>query len=64
MKTPQLLAKIIAILSQHEEGVRQSHIARQVGTHPETVARALAQAQRHGVLLQEDDRGRIKLLDR
>ena len=55
------LREIERLLRQHPEGLRQSEIARRLGLHRSTVMRDLPTLEEMGVLLVEDDRGRIGL---
>jgi Mn-dependent DtxR family transcriptional regulator len=52
-----LLAKIEELLDNHPQGLKQAQMARLLETHPETIARALIELNRRGILLKEDDRG-------
>ena len=56
------LERIVSILREEKVGLRQGTIARRLGEHPQAVARALVQLDDRGILLQEDDWGRISLM--
>lgn len=56
------LLQIINILSEHEDGVSQADLARQVGTSRANVYKDLAIIEeKTGSLLSEDDDGRLYL---
>ena len=58
------LRQIEALLEKHPQGLRQSEIARELKLHRSTVMRDLPALEEMGVLLMEDDRGRIGLFRR
>lgn len=58
------LREIEQLLRQYPEGLRQSEIASRLGLHRSTVMRDMPALEEMGVLLMEDDRGRIGLFRR
>jgi DNA-binding IclR family transcriptional regulator len=58
------LRRIEALLDKHPKGLRQSEIARKLKLHRSTVMRDLPALEEMGVLLIEDDGGRIGLFRR
>jgi DNA-binding IclR family transcriptional regulator len=58
------LRRIEALLDKHPKGLRQSEIARKLKLHRSTVMRDLPALEEMGVLLMEDDSGRIGLFRR
>ncbi|MSP12928.1 MAG: HTH domain-containing protein [Chloroflexi bacterium] len=60
-KDTQRLAQITRLLQQHAEGLTQSQIAQELGLHRSTVMRDLPALEESGILLAEDERGRLKL---
>jgi len=51
------------IIAEHGE-ITPAELARQLGVPRSTVSRDLAVAEEHGLLLCEDERGRLSLLER
>ena len=62
MANNERLERIMDVLREQEVGLKQAAIARRLGEHPQTIARALVQLHKQKVLLQEDDRGRIRFM--
>jgi DNA-binding IclR family transcriptional regulator len=58
------LDKIVGLLERNPGGLSQSEIARRVRAERSTVHRDLAALEKRGVLLAEDDRGRVSLFRR
>ena len=58
------LEKIVDLLEHNPGGLSQSEIAKRVSTERSTVHRDLAALEKRGVLLAEDDRGRVSLFRR
>ncbi len=58
------LEKIVNLLERNPGGLSQSEIAKLVRTQRSTVHRDLAALEKRGVLLVEDDRGRVSLFRR
>ncbi len=57
------LSKITEALRDYSQGLKQAELARLLDTHPETIARAMVELNRRGILLQEDPHGRISLFN-
>ncbi len=53
------LRQMERLLRQHPEGLKQSEIARRLGLHRSTVMRDLPVLEEVGILLAEDNRGRL-----
>ena len=53
------LRQMERLLRQHPEGLKQSEIARRLGLHRSTVMRDLPALEEVGILLAEDNRGRL-----
>ena len=53
------LRRLEQLLREHPKGMKQSEIARSLGLHRSTVMRDLPALEDIGVLLAEDDRGRL-----
>ena len=58
------LEKIVGLLERNPGGLSQSEIAKRVRTERSTVHRDLAALEKRGVLLAEDDLGRVSLFRR
>ena len=56
------LERIMSVLRDEQIGLKKAAIARRLGEHPQTIARALVQLHDRAVLLQEDDYGRIRFM--
>lgn len=56
----QRMAEIV----ERRKGISQAELARQLGVHRSTVGKDLVQLEERGVLLAEDERGRLSLFRR
>jgi DNA-binding IclR family transcriptional regulator len=63
-KTDNRRVEMIAQAVQSNPGKRAGHIARKLGLHRSAVTRALPALEEAGVLLAEDDRGRLFYIGR
>lgn len=57
----QRLGEMVNLLEQHPGGLSQSEIAKRMRAQRSTVHRDLVALEKRGVLLAEDNRGRISL---
>ncbi len=58
------LEQMADVIEQHSEGISQSALARQLGIPRSTVKRDLPTLEQAGILLAEDERGRLLMFRR
>lgn len=54
----------IAELTTGEEGITRAQLARRLGVHRSTIGRDLLHLEERGILLAEDDAGRLRFFGR
>lgn len=58
------LEKVAALIALHPEGITQARLAEALGAARSTICRDVAALERLGVLLAEDEAGRLTLFGR